>query len=113
QSAFTRSILMYITCLILLAIVCSPLAIYIDWGCSYLLAANIFLYNFAWVSGITHAWIMITAYFVISFKDFVMSLTENTRDMITDQPKNSKGNPDAARTSRDQMEIEIERIEVL
>ncbi|KAK6026637.1 hypothetical protein OSTOST_07379 [Ostertagia ostertagi] len=98
-----------------------PLAVYIDWGCSYHVAANIFLTSFAWVLGISHAWLMITAYSAISCKDYLMALMSEKKEVVIEQPKDFQRNlevkpsqqPQVTIVSRPEMEGEGRKVNIL
>ncbi|VDP55441.1 unnamed protein product [Heligmosomoides polygyrus] len=62
--------------LLILAIFCPPLAVFIDWGCSYHLAVNIFLTGFVWVVGISHAWFMCIAFSAMATASYLMKLAK-------------------------------------
>ncbi|KAK5979552.1 hypothetical protein GCK32_007786 [Trichostrongylus colubriformis] len=108
---FARNTRMNIILLLIIAVVCPPLAVYLDWGCTYHLAVNIFLCSFAWVFGIFHAWVMVTAYSVLSCRDYIMSLMEEKKEIVIEQPVDLRATAGMhCVVCRHQMGIEQERL---
>ncbi|CAJ0603848.1 unnamed protein product, partial [Cylicocyclus nassatus] len=60
--------------LLVIAIFCPPVAVFMCLGCSNHLVLNIFLTGFVWLLGIGHAWIIIIASVVTACKENLMNL---------------------------------------
>ncbi|XGW28013.1 hypothetical protein V3C99_008093 [Haemonchus contortus] len=67
---------MIFPCLMVVAIFCPPLAIYLNWGCGSHFFFNIFLTSFVWLLGIGHAWIMVTTFAILKCKDRITCFME-------------------------------------